>query len=159
MPHRHFNITCAANWEDRRSISNQSVRDLRPRCMHSLDLRTRLFQKIREAKRDAIPNVPRTAISIQNPPVGISQDAVVRQLHGASARALMRDSGRAPIDRSSGSILGTPLVQTSFRAWTPACALLRDSGCTPMIRSRGSILGRSPLVQTSFPELGFFKVS
>ena len=32
---------------------------------------------------------------------------------------------------------------------------MRDSGCAPMDRSSGSILGRSPLVQTSFPELGF----
>ena len=52
VPHRHFNISCAANWEDRRSISNQSVRDLRPRCMHSLDLRTHLFQKIGERRRE-----------------------------------------------------------------------------------------------------------
>ena len=37
-----------------------------------------------------------------------------------------------------------------------ASALMRDSDCTPIDRSRGSILGRSPLVQTSFPELGFF---
>ena len=42
---------------------------------------------------------------------------------------------------------------------TGASALMRVSGCAPMDRSRGSILGRSPLVQTSFPELGFFLFS
>ena len=73
--------------------------------------------KIFDARRD----LECAAHSDEYPSVGISEGATVRRLHSAGASALIRDSSRAPMERS-----------------------------------RGSILGRSPLVQTSIPELGFF---